>query len=656
MAEDSLIGRQFANFRIERLIGHGGMAQVYYGQDVSLRRPVAIKIIDARFRGHATYAERFVREAQTVATWRHEHILQVFYADEESGVYYFVMEYIDGLDLAQLLAHYAVDGELMPFDDVIRIGRAVTSALDYAHERGVIHRDVKPSNVMISTDDRVVLMDFGLAMDVQQGSLGEIFGTPHYIAPEQARRSADAVPQSDIYALGVVLYEMLTGAVPFDDPSPASLALQHLTLAPPSPREINPDLNVQTEQVLLKALSKSAEERYQTGAELFGALEASLRADPTAIDDVVALPPPPAGVGPLTLSRQTVADRVAEYVSATHTPTAFPEPLIATTKSPSRTDRIRIRQPDTQQTSRRWTAGLLVAIVGFVLIVVVGAVLVLTRDGDGATGDTTDADPADSVAVLPTASAMPESVESTATLAVETAVVPPPVEIDNTLAAPAPDTIPTNPTTTLPMPTQTPLPSVTATAMPLPTALPTETPPPTLVPTATILPTATPVPTVTQMPTATNTALPTPTNLPPPTQPLEPTILYPDGGRFKLFYDANTLVLRNISGDKVALQPFAFERLGANDVPLNRFEGVRWAQFYPYVHHQSCVRLLVADGASFLNPSQCQTYNAEVWPERGMSLDFFTPQAESTHFRVLWNAQEIGRCEIAVGECVVYIP
>jgi len=622
MAEDPLIGHQFANFRIERLIGRGGMAQVYYGQDVSLQRPVAIKIIDARFRGHAAYAERFVREAQTVATWRHENILQVFYADEEDGVYYFVMEYIDGLDLAQLLAHYAADGELMPFDDVIRIGRAVAGALDYAHERGVIHRDVKPSNVMISSDDRVVLMDFGLAMDVQQGSLGETFGTPHYIAPEQARRSADAVPQSDLYALGVVLYEMLTGSVPFDDPSPASLALQHLTLAPPPPRKINPDLNAQTEHVLLKALSKSPEERYQTGAELIDALAASLRADPATADDMVALPPLPGGVGPLTLSRQTVADRVAEYISATHTPTAFPKPLIAETQeSPSRADQRRIKLPDVQQTSRRWAAGLLVVVVGLVLSVVVGAVLVLTKGSNESTGNT-NGTLAASVAAQPTATVALETGESTATLAVETDVVPPPIVTENTLVAIAPDAVLANPTQVLPILTQTPWPSATSTATPLPTA--------------------TPVPTETAMPM--------------PTSTLEPTILYPDGGRFRLFYDANTLVLRNASERKVALQPFAFERLGADDVPLNRFEGGRWAQFYPYVHPQSCARLLIADGASFLNPPQCQGYNAEVWPERGMSLDFFTPQAGSTHFRVLWNGQEIGRCEIAPGECVVYIP
>jgi serine/threonine protein kinase len=208
MVDDPLIGRQLANFRVERLLGQGGMAQVYFGHDVKLQRPVAIKVIDARFRGSVSYAERFVREARTIALWRHENILQVYYADEEDGLYYYAMEYIDGPDLAQLLADYTSAGELMPHEDVLRIGHAVAGALDYAHSQGVIHRDVKPSNVMVASDGRVVLTDFGLALDVAQGTVGEVFGTPHYIAPEQARRSSDAVPQSDIYAWGVVLYEM----------------------------------------------------------------------------------------------------------------------------------------------------------------------------------------------------------------------------------------------------------------------------------------------------------------------------------------------------------------------------------------------------------------------------------------------------------------
>lgn len=278
MMGDPLLGQQLANFRLERVIGHGGMAQVYYGWDTKLERPVAIKVLDARYRDAPLYAKRFVREAQTVATWRHENIIQVYYADEQDGLYYFVMEYIDGQDLGQWMAHSTRNGKRIPYDEVVRLGRAIANALDYAHQRGVTHRDVKPSNVMVARDGRVVLTDFGLALDVQQGTLGEIFGSARYIAPEQARDSAHAVPQSDLYSLGIMLYEMLTGAVPFDDPSPIAVSLQHVTLPPPSPRKINPDLNLETEAVLLKALNKSPQDRYSTGGELMNHLEQALQA------------------------------------------------------------------------------------------------------------------------------------------------------------------------------------------------------------------------------------------------------------------------------------------------------------------------------------------------------------------------------------------
>jgi serine/threonine protein kinase len=281
--DDPLIGRQLANFKIERAIGRGGMAQVYYGQDVKLQRPVAIKVIDARYRSNPSYARRFVREAQAVAQWRHEHIIQIYYADDEDGLYYFAMEYIDGSDLGELLAHYAARNELMPTAEVGRIGRAVASALDYAHQRHVIHRDVKPSNVMAARDGRIVLADFGLAMDAEQGSMGEVFGSAHYIAPEQARRSADAVPQSDLYSLGVILYEMLTGRVPFDDPSSTAVAIQHLTMPPPPPRTLNPDLSEAVENVLLKALNKVPQERYQSGREMLEALTEALQVDPASV-------------------------------------------------------------------------------------------------------------------------------------------------------------------------------------------------------------------------------------------------------------------------------------------------------------------------------------------------------------------------------------
>jgi serine/threonine-protein kinase len=285
------------------------MALVYRGWDVKLERPVAIKVIDARYRDDPAYAERFVREAQAVATWRHENVVQIFYADDQEGLYFFAMEYIEGLSLRELLLQYTAEGGLMPHDDVLRLGRAVANALDYAHQNGVIHRDVKPANVMVEGDGRVILTDFGLAMDVQQGSLGEVFGSSHYVAPEQARRSADAVPQSDLYALGVMLYEMLTGVVPFDDPSPTSVALQHLTQPPPPPREVNPNLNGETEAVLLKALSKSPQERYQTGTELVDALERALQMP--ARGQSLAAP---------SLSRMSVDEKVSLHLGASEEP------------------------------------------------------------------------------------------------------------------------------------------------------------------------------------------------------------------------------------------------------------------------------------------------------------------------------------------------
>ncbi len=319
IAEDPLLGRQLANYRVERLLGRGGMALVYYGWDVKLERPVAIKVIDARYRSNRAYAERFVREARAVATWRHENIIQVYYADEQDDLYYFAMEYIAGLDLATLLAQYADAGELMPHDDVLRIGRAIAGALDYAHERGLVHRDVKPANVLVAGDRRVVLTDFGLALDVGQGSLGEVFGSAHYTAPEQARRSADAVPRSDQYALGVVLYEMLTGVVPFDDPSPTSVAMQHLISPPPPPCQVNPLLNVETGAVLLQALAKAPEQRYETCGELLDELERALAGG--------VGPAPEEGEGPAVieeasaaaarrLSSVSVDERVAAHLEA----------------------------------------------------------------------------------------------------------------------------------------------------------------------------------------------------------------------------------------------------------------------------------------------------------------------------------------------------
>lgn len=311
---DSMLHRQLANYRIERLLGRGGMGQVYYGWDVKLERPVAVKVMNERFRSNPAFTERFLREARSVASWRHPNIVQVYYADQQDDLYFFAMEYVDGKSLADVMAETAGRGALMPHAEVLRLGKAIAAALDYAHEHDIIHRDVKPSNVLVAEDGRVILTDFGLSLRTDRGSHGEIFSTAHYVAPEQARRSADANAQSDLYSLGVILYEMLTGSVPFDDPSPTSVAVQHITLPPPSPRALNPALNLETEAVLLKALDKNPAQRYPTGVALMAALEKALQ--PGARPLLVELPPPPVPLETLVTSENNstlLGKQIHEY-------------------------------------------------------------------------------------------------------------------------------------------------------------------------------------------------------------------------------------------------------------------------------------------------------------------------------------------------------
>ena len=290
---DSLIGRTLANYHIERLLGRGGMASVFYGFDFQLQRPAAIKVIDERYSGDTSYSTRFVHEARAMASWRHPNIPQIYQAGVENGIYFYAMEYIQGMDLEELLRHYVQKGKLLPFKDVLLYGKAIAEALDYTHLNGAIHRDVKPSNILISEDGRILLTDFGLVLELDKGTKGEVFGSPRYIAPEQARSSADAVPQSDLYSLGVILYEMVVGRLPFEDQSPASLAIKHITLEPPAPRQLNPDLSPEVEAVLLKALRKNPQERYQTGKDLMSALEKGIGGQFGGIRNLhsVALPP-----------------------------------------------------------------------------------------------------------------------------------------------------------------------------------------------------------------------------------------------------------------------------------------------------------------------------------------------------------------------------
>src|SRR5260221_13166194 len=221
---DSLLGKQIDEYRIDKTLGAGGMARVYRALDTKLSRYVALKVIAPDFRTDEEYALRFTREAQSIARLDYPNIVHIYRFVEFNGMYYMAMQYIEGADVAALISGYSGSGEVMPTADVVRIVQDAGGALDFAHSKNVIHRDVKPSNIMVDSLGRAVLTDFGLALLSDQGTRGQVFGSPHYLSPEQAISSSNVVPQSDLYALGVTLFEMLTGALPFTGGEPMDIA------------------------------------------------------------------------------------------------------------------------------------------------------------------------------------------------------------------------------------------------------------------------------------------------------------------------------------------------------------------------------------------------------------------------------------------------
>jgi eukaryotic-like serine/threonine-protein kinase len=261
---DPLIGAQLDEYRLDELLGQGGMASVYRATDQRLGRTVAVKVISAPFQADDAYIRRFEREARAIASLNHPHLITLFRYGEANGLLYMAMRFIEGYDLGAVMHSYRQDGAFVEWHEVARLAAEIGGALDYAHTHGVIHRDIKPGNIMIAQDGSAVVVDFGLALLQAVGTYGEIFGSPHYIAPEQAVSSANAVPASDQYALGVILYEMLTNQRPFDGPSPLDVSLQHIEQAPPPPRDLRPDLPGSAEEALLRALSKSPEARFSS--------------------------------------------------------------------------------------------------------------------------------------------------------------------------------------------------------------------------------------------------------------------------------------------------------------------------------------------------------------------------------------------------------
>ncbi len=261
-------------YKIIRHIGSGGMANVYLGHDLILDRPVAIKVLRFDFRNNKDALRRFQREALSATQLIHPNIVGVYDVDEEDELQYIVMEFIDGTDLKKYID---IQGRVSP-EKSIHIMHQVLSAVALAHKNRIIHRDIKPQNILIDNQDRIKITDFGIAVALSETSITQtntLLGSVHYLSPEQARGSM-ATSKSDIYALGVVLYELLSGKVPFDGESAVSVALKHFQEPMPFIRDSHPEIPQSLENVILKATAKEPLDRYATCEEMMADLDTCL--------------------------------------------------------------------------------------------------------------------------------------------------------------------------------------------------------------------------------------------------------------------------------------------------------------------------------------------------------------------------------------------
>ena len=266
------VGENVGPYRIIEQLGQGGMATVFKAYHASLDRYVAIKALHPAFNQDVTFEARFQREARVVAKLEHPHIVPVYdYAEHEKRPY-LVMKFIEGETLKAQL-----DEGPLASEDIAKIVDAVGSALSYAHRQGVLHRDIKPSNVLVAKDGRIYLADFGLARIAQSGestlSSDMIMGTPQYISPEQAMGIKELDERTDLYSFGVMLYEMIVGKVPFNADTPFSVIHDHIYSPLPLPHTVNPEVSEVVERVLLKALAKERNDRYENVAQMVAAFK-----------------------------------------------------------------------------------------------------------------------------------------------------------------------------------------------------------------------------------------------------------------------------------------------------------------------------------------------------------------------------------------------
>ena len=262
-----LLGKRISGrYKVLEMIGGGGMSNVYLAHDMILDRDVAIKVLRYDFSNEDDLHRRFQREALSATSLTHPNIVNIFDVGEDRDIHYLVMEYVEG----KTLKHYIVDHSPLPPLETVNIMKQLTSAIAHAHQNQIIHRDIKPQNILMDGITHVKITDFGIAMALSATSFTQtnsVLGTVHYLSPEQAR-GGTATKQSDIYALGIVLYELLTGKLPFSGESAVSIALKHLQTETPSVRAVVPSIPQSLENVVMKATAKDPRNRYQTVEEM----------------------------------------------------------------------------------------------------------------------------------------------------------------------------------------------------------------------------------------------------------------------------------------------------------------------------------------------------------------------------------------------------
>ncbi|HEY3377612.1 MAG TPA: Stk1 family PASTA domain-containing Ser/Thr kinase [Armatimonadota bacterium] len=312
-------------YALESKVGEGGMAVTYRARDLLLNRTVAVKMMREQFTTDPQFVERFRREAQAAARLSHENIASVYDTGRANGAYYIVMEFVEGTDLKQRLRR---DGAL-PVLTALEFGRQIAGALDAAHRGGLVHRDVKPHNILINQDGKVKVTDFGIAKLASEGEdTGVIIGSVHYVSPEQARGEV-TTPSSDLYSMGAVLFEMLTGRTVFEADNAMAVAHKQIYDRPPLPRTLRPEIPPAVESMVLRCLEKDPRARYQSAAELQAVLTQLI--GQLAQEETIVITPPAPSMDATMVFRTPMAPPTTP---ATPVPPAVPNPRLPAYEAP----------------------------------------------------------------------------------------------------------------------------------------------------------------------------------------------------------------------------------------------------------------------------------------------------------------------------------